>query len=41
LGPQTPIRTEARHRQQMITHSVQSGDQGGAGANPDIDEKED
>jgi type IV secretion system protein TrbL len=32
---------QARHRQQMITHSVQSGDQGGAGANPDIDEKED
>ncbi len=31
----------ARHRQQMITHTVQSGDQGGAGANPDIDEKED
>ncbi|WP_068082237.1 P-type conjugative transfer protein TrbL [Novosphingobium rosa] len=32
---------DARHRQQMITHTVQSGDQGGAGANPDIDEKED
>jgi type IV secretion system protein TrbL len=41
VGPQNSSPTDARHRQQMITHTVQSGDQGGAGANPDIDEKED
>jgi type IV secretion system protein TrbL len=40
-GPAKFRPTDARHRQQMITHTVQSGDQGGAGANPDIDEKED
>jgi type IV secretion system protein TrbL len=41
VGPQNSGQQDARHRQQMITHTVQSGDQGGAGANPDIDEKED
>ena len=34
-------RQNARHRRQMITHALQSGDRGGAGAHPDIKEKED
>lgn len=34
-------RQNARHRRQMITHALQSGDRGGHGANPDIKEKED
>ncbi|WP_068084091.1 P-type conjugative transfer protein TrbL [Novosphingobium rosa] len=29
-----------RHRRQMAIHALQSGDRGGGGANPDIDEKE-
>lgn len=30
----------ARHRRQMAIHALQSGDHGGAGANPDIEERD-